>query len=195
MRPARRLLLVLVPAMALVLQVFAFASHEPARDKRDVRGALDIRGAHVSEDRKPQWTTFTYEKWRARKVFDRGYVVIQFDTVGDPHFDYFALIRSDGYRLHGTLNRDYKKRDDEHVVGLAVWRPGRGSVKVKIPLGRMRRSSDRFYRWKVRSLWTGPHCKAVCIDKVPDEGAVVEPVGEPTSTPTITITPTPSDTD
>ena len=196
MKPSLRLLLVLVPAMALTFQVLAIASHEPARDRRDVRGPLDIRGAHVSEDRKPRWTTFTYAKWRARNIFDRGYFVIQFDTVGDPHFDYFAMIRSDGYRLQGTLHRDYRKRDDEHVVGLAVWRPGRGSLKVKIPIGRMRGGSDRFYRWKLRSLWTGSTCQDVCIDKVPNDGAIVEPVGAgPSPTPTITITPSPSDTD
>jgi hypothetical protein len=143
----------------------------------------------------PKWSVFTWGSWRAAEVWDGGFITIKYDTFGDSHYDYYALIRSNGARLLGTLHRDYARKQDRKVRNLRVGRPSRASARITVPYGSMRFSEPRVFRWVVNTTWGDPRCgEATCIDRAPDRGAVDEPRG-PVPTPTLTITPTPEPTE
>lgn len=142
--------------------------------------------------RYPRWTTYTWNGWSAAHIWDRGFVVFEFDTLGNSRFDYYALIRSTGDRLEASLHRDLRRKSDRRVARLHLTRPGKASVRVRIPLDKMHFDEEFVYRWKAQTLWTGPHCRDVCMDRAPDRGAIEQP--QPKPTPTITITPTPTET-
>ena len=174
--------------------MIARATHQDLGDRNDTRGTLDLRAVSSSGGIEyPRWTFRTFEKWRAAEIFDRGFFVLQFDTFGDTHFDYYALLRSEGGRLKGSLHRDFVRRRDERVSGLNLSRPGRSSVRVRVPLKKMKFGERFDYRWVSQSLWTGPKCRNVCIDRAPDRGAVVEPEPATTISPTVTVVPSPTD--
>ncbi|HYI46574.1 MAG TPA: hypothetical protein VE174_14045 [Actinomycetota bacterium] len=186
----------LVCVATLVLPVIAGASHQDVQDPLDTRGPLDVRSVKMTQGgRYPRWVISTWDSWKASKIFDRGYLLLEYDTLGDRHFDYYALIRSTGGRLSGTLHRDYDRKSDRRVARLHLSRPGQGSVRVRVPLKKMTFKDPFRYRWKAHTLWSGRRCVEVCIDRVPDSGSVTEPRPVPTPTPTVTITPTPTDTD
>ncbi|MEA2448029.1 MAG: hypothetical protein QOK47_1666 [Actinomycetota bacterium] len=192
----RKLWVAVLFVSALVPPVLAFASHQNLQDRNDARGPLDIAEVKMSGDvRFPRWTTFTWKKWTAAHIWDRGFLLVEFDTLGNSRFDYYAMVRSDGERLLASLHRDYRKKDDRRVARLHLARPGKSSVRIRVPLDKMEFEEELHYRWKAQTMWTGSHCTAVCFDRAPDKGAVEEPrsAPTPTPTPTITITPTPTD--
>ena len=47
------------------------------------------------------------------------------------------------------------------------------------------------YRWYVQTLYTSRKCKQVCIDRVPNRGAISDPNGRTPPTPTVSPTETP----
>lgn len=168
------------------------ASHADVTDPNDARGPLDIRSVRMSAGDPSRWTFATWDSWRPAEIWDSGFLVVRFDTFGDSHFDYYALVRSDGNRLRGTLHRDYKRREDSVQQKLRVIRPSRSSARVTVPLGRMRFQQAGVFRWNARSTWANARCgEALCLDRAPDRGAVEEP-RRPVPTPTITVTPTSS---
>ncbi len=187
-----RALVVVAAVAAVVLPLVSQASHRDLRDQNDTRGPLDVRLVQVGEQRSPRWSIYTYGRWRARTIWDRGFVVIKFDTFGDTHFDYYALILSDGYRLLGSLWRDHARRDDKEISKLKVSRPNRRSAAVRVRFGKMRFRDPMSYRWNLTTTWTGKRCGNVCFDRVPDKGAVVEPEpGPPTPIPSVSVTEIP----
>ena len=173
------------------------AGHSDVQDGNDARGPLDVRLVQMTSGNEPRWTVWTWEPWRAVSLWDRGFIVVKYDTFGDSHFDYYALVRSVGSRLRGTLHRDYRRKTDEQLRRLTIKRPERRGVRVKVPYRSMRFATPFEFRWMVTTSWSAARCRgAICLDRAPDRGAVEEP-RRPVPTPTLTLTPTPvpSDTD
>jgi hypothetical protein len=192
--PARlALIVVLTFAATAVFMVLAGASHRDLSDGNDTRGRLDVRKVKsFGAVKKPGWRVITRARWNVRWVQDRGFALINLDTFGDSRFDYYALIGSNGSRMKGTLWRDRSSRRDRMVSKLAVWRADRKSVSVRVPLSKMKRGNKRLeYRWYVQTLYTSSKCKQVCIDRVPNRGAISDPNGRTPPTPTVSPTETP----
>lgn len=169
----------------------AFASHLAIVDADDTRGLLDISLVQMRGDGPPSWKVRTYGRWRAADIFDVGFGIIHLDTFGSPRFDYYALVTSNGYRMRATLFRDRAEKRDLRVSRLVVWRPGRRSFTVRVPLRLLFIGGRRTaYRWQAETLFTSDRCRAVCFDRAPDIDAVAEPL--PLPSPTTTPTPTPS---
>ena len=142
--------------------MLAGASHQNLQDQNDVRGPLDIGEVRMSsQTNAPRWTTITWKKWRAAQIWDTGFLLVEFDTLGNNRFDYYALVRSDGERLFATLHRNYRRKSDRRIARLKFSRPGQRSVRVRIPLQRMEFDEDLRYRWIVQTMWTGKGC-ATC---------------------------------
>lgn len=186
----------LVSMMAVVAVSVAFvatASHLDVADPNDTRGPLDVRRVESFGATQPSWRIVTFSSWSRAEIFDTGYVTVLFDTRAGPQPDYYVLVGSLGRRLYADLWRDRMSKPDRRVAGVKVWRASNASVSIKLPLDRMVIGSERtFYSWSVQTLFTGEHCRRVCFDFVPDEGAIVEPL--PVPSPTVTITPSPSPT-
>ncbi len=154
----------------------ASAVHQPVSDPNDTRGALDIRKVDVWGIERPRFKIGTWGWWSARKIWDRGYLVVHFDSFGTGRFDYYALVRSTRYSLQGMLFRDYADRPDEVRAELNVWRKSKRNVSVRVPLSLLRFTRPaREWGWKVETLWTSRDCRNVCFDWGPDEGRIYEP--------------------
>lgn len=202
-RPSPSVLVLLAAAVgvAVALPLLAVAGHVDVRDGDDTRGLLDVRRIEVTGTERPTWNVITFSGWSVTEMFDAGYLLVRLDTFGDARYDYYALVRSDGFGMRGTLVRDRKSKPDFNVGSLDAWHPSRTSVKVRVPLRKMRIGDQRVtYGWRVQTLFSSDRCPRVCIDNIPDARAIREtipgrgPVVTPTVTPTITPTQTPSAT-
>lgn len=177
----------------LALPLFALASHADVQDENDTNGLLDVKFVKVRGDERPRWEFITFGEWSNERIWDRGYALVHFDAKGDRRFEKYALVRSTGFSVEGTLWRDRKEKSDVKIADLDVFRRNRRSVTVRIPLRKLDIPERRdFYRWFTETLFTGNVCPRVCIDRVPDERSIRESVAEPTPTPTVTPTPTPT---
>ncbi len=185
--------LVAFVAAAVVVPLVASARHANVVDPNDTRGALDVSLVEVEGNEKPRWKIVTFDRWTAKQVWDKGFALVYFDTFGAERFDYYALVRSVGDGLKGTLYRDRSAKSDYAVAKLEVWRPNRRTVMVKVPLTKLNIGPDRLsYRWYVQTLMTNTNCRRVCFDRAPDEGAVEEPTAEPAPSPSLTVMPSPT---
>jgi hypothetical protein len=166
------------------LPMLALASQRDVRDDNDVKGRLDLR--KVSLYGRPRvWNLKTYDGWSSRSIWDHGYLLVQLDTIGGQRFDYHALVSSNGRSMEGVLFRDRAKKADYRVARLAAWRLNRRGVKVRIPLGKTNIGERRgFFRWQIRSLFTGRGCRRSCIDVAP-LGPVKQPLRPPQASPTL----------
>lgn len=189
----RRISLLLAAAVAAgAVVATAIAGHVNLIDPNDTPGLLDVRRVELDGTKRPRWRVFTFSRWSTEDVFDSGFTLVRLDTFGSPRFDYYALIRSNGFRLRASLWRDRATKRDYKVDGLAVWRPSRASLAVRVPLRKVRIGKRRIaYHWIVETLFTSDKCRSVCIDFAPDAGRIAEPLPVPPPTPT--PTPTPSD--
>ena len=175
------------------LGLLASADHVSLEDPNDVRGALDIRNVRLHGSERPRWKVLAWSGWSTAEMWDMGYVTVLLDTVGDGRSDYYVLIGSAGNRMYAELWRDRADRRDLRLSGVEVWRPGRKSVSVKLPLRKMKIGERRtFYRWRIETIFTGKRCRRACFDLAPDDGFVVQPFGGQTPLPTPTITPQPT---
>jgi hypothetical protein len=169
-------------------------SRAQANDPNDTRGVLDVRRVWFDpEAAPPRWTVVTFAPWTPEQVRDRGVVFVFLDTMGSARSDYYAMVASTGHKLVGSLWQDPKRGPDVKIAGLDVRREGDLAVAVPIPLGRLDVGVFRTsYDWWVITTFTGRVCRATCVDRVPDDGAIEQPIG--TTTPTATATPTGSPT-
>lgn len=171
--------------------MWVLARHIQLEDPDDTGGLLDVRRVEVSGQERPKWEFITFSPWSKKRIWDRGYALVYLDTEGGNRFDKYALIRSTGFSLEGTLWRDRKVKSDVKIGKLAVWRRSDHSVTVRVPLRKLDIPVARtYYRWFTETLFSSKSCRTVCIDRVPDAGAVEEPLIETTPSPTPTITPT-----
>ena len=177
-------------AAAWLVPLLASAGHLPLRDPNDASGPLDVKRVVVGDnDKRPRWTVRTWGRWSAKRIFDRGFVLVFFDTFGGRRFDYYALARSDGYRMRASLWRDRADKPDRLLVGLKEGRPDRRSLAMRVPFTKMRFGKSRVeYYWYAQTLITNRRCRRVCFDRAPNRDAVAEPV--PGATPAPTIAPT-----
>lgn len=187
-----RVALALVVLFTALVPVWVSASHVDVVDADDTRGPLDIRRVDVRGETRPTWKVTTWSRWTVQKIWDRGYVLVYLDTFGTTRYDYYALVRSNGYRMNGVLFRDRLGKPDRRISRLRTWRANRRSVSVRVPLTKVRIGERRrHYSWYVQTLMTSKRCRRVCFDRAPDAVGVIEPLPDATPTPTPTSTPTP----
>lgn len=162
----------------------AQADHRSVSDGPDARGPLDVRRVDHSGGGWPKWKITTFNKWSRRRILDQGFVMVYLDTFGSKRHDYYALVWADKDRIRATLMRDREYKSDFPVTGLRVWRPSTQSVRLVVPLHKMRVAANRAtYNWYVQSLWSGEKCKQVCFDWAPNIGSRGLGIEEPLPLP------------
>lgn len=186
-------------ALGVTVAALAGASVGRARldDPNDTRGPLDVRRVWFDpEAGPPQWTVVTFSPWSPQQSQDRAFAFIFLDTRKGEHPDYYVVIRSNGHTFTGSLWRDLIGSGDVRLGPVPVsMGSGDASVTVEVPLARLEFGALRTsYRWSVVTTFTGRVCRITCVDHVPDQGAVDQPLGTPTPIPTPTPTPTPTST-
>lgn len=180
-RTRRAAALVAGIALAMLLVSTAWAHHTDITDPNDTSGALDIRQVRVGHHAgKPvEFTVVTASKWRPRQIWDRGFLTVALDTVGDEREEYRVLVRSTGKQLEATLwaiPKDLSK-PDKLVRHLEVFRKTTDGVSVLLPpLWKLRFGVARtFYRWWAVTMLTSEKCPHTCIDRAPNNGSVEQP--------------------
>ena len=186
-------------AIGVTVAAIAGASGGRAQfdDPNDTRGPLDVRRVWFDPDAgPPQWTVVTFSPWSPAQTEDRAFAFVFLDTKKGAHADYYVAIRSNGHKLSGSLWRDLVGAVDIRLGPVAVSTGSDAAgVMVEVPLGQLQFGALRtFYRWSVTTTFTGRVCRLTCVDRVPDQGAVEQPLGTPTPTasPTPTVSPTPA---
>lgn len=170
----RRLVLLMVMVM-LVLALPAFASHQDVTDDNDVDGRLDIRRVEMEEGPPRKWTITTYKGYKPEEIFDKGYLLVYFDIRGDERFDYYLLLRPVWDKIRGNLWKDYEEANDEMVGHSRVRKPTGRTITATVPFKKMKIPKKQVdYRWHARTIFAGPNCRRVCIDRAPDVGSVTE---------------------
>jgi hypothetical protein len=187
--------------LAVAVALAAGASPPPPRalveDPNDVRGVMDVRRVWLDPAAEPpEWTVVTLTRWTLPQIRDHGFVFVYLDTKGGPAADYYAMVRSIGRRLVSELFRVRSQGFAVPVRPLEARHPSPLRLNVGIPVGSLSFGGLRTsYRWWVATTFTGRVCRATCVDHVPDEGGVEQPLGSPsptvTPTPTATSSPTP----
>lgn len=195
-RLTARVALLLCACLVGAIPFVASADHANVTDRNDTRGPFDVRRVKVAGIRQPRYDVVTFPRWNVRRVWDRSYGLVYFDTFGGESSDYYVMVRSDGYRMQAKLYRDRARKKDKVMSGVKAWRPNKRSFAVRVPLRKMKIPERRLvYHWWVLTLHTGKGCKRVCFDRAPDSGRVTEPAPgagqSPTPTPTVTV-PTPT---
>ena len=165
---------------ALVLALLAAgspaaANHTDQTDANDTRGVLDVAAVfHRHDAVPPSWEIVTFARWAPGSIWDAGYLLVWIDTLGDEDPDYYALVRSTGRGVAGSLWRD-RRRKDAFVARLRTNRANQRSVRVAVPFRKMDVGDHRtIYRWSVQTILTGGPCSRPCFDLVPDGGAQIE---------------------
>ena len=180
-----RAALAIVVGAAILVPIFADAHHIDVTDGNDVRGLLDIRRVKTFGVTKPGFRVITYSRWNKRDIFERGFILVFFDTFGKERSEYYALARSTATRMVASLYRDRRHKRDYEIGSVSAWRPDRRSVTIRVPLRKMNFGSERvFYRWYAETLFTGNRCRRVCFDFAPNNDVVIEPRPGATPTPT-----------
>ncbi|MDQ3955183.1 MAG: hypothetical protein M3285_06515 [Actinomycetota bacterium] len=156
----------------------AAAHHMIVRDQEDTPGRLDVRRVEVVGSSPRSWIIKTYRTWGARGIYDKGYLLIYLDTFGGNRFDYYVLIQSLKRKLKGSVWRDLKNANDFVVGPTKINRSNRRTVRTTVPFRKLRvPDTQADYRWHVRTIYLKRSCwKAVCMDRAPQGGSVVEPL-------------------
>lgn len=167
------------------------------QDANDTRGPMDVVAVEFDGSAGPTSTVRLERPWRTRATWDRAFVFVYLDVLGDLRGDYYVIARSTGDDVIASLWRDARRGSDVRVRPIGVtWRSPR-EVAVTIPLAAMDVGPFRStYRWWVVTTFSGEVCRETCVDRAPDEGGVEEalPGASPTPTPTPTASPTPGPT-
>ena len=165
---------------ALVLALLAAgspaaANHTDQTDANDTRGVLDVAAVfHRHDAVPPSWEIVTFARWTPGSIWDAGYLLVWIDTLGDEDPDYYALVRSTGRGVAGSLWRD-RRGKDAFAARLRTNRANQRSVRVAVPFRKMEVGDHRtIYRWSVQTILTGGPCSRPCFDLVPDGGALIE---------------------
>ena len=160
----------------------ASAVHQPVRDRQDTRGRLDLRRVEMKRGYPRRWVIKTHEAYRANRIFDKGYLLVYFDTFGRDRADYYVLLQPTREKMKGFLWKDKRPGNkDRRLAPTSVRRGNKRSITTSAPFHRMR-TPGLTYRWHVRTIYTGKNCKRVCIDKAPDNRWITEPYAQPPAT-------------
>jgi hypothetical protein len=156
----------------------ASAAPSVLTDPNDATG-LDVSRVTLAADTPPPvWTIRTFRSWTIPKIWDRGYFIVEIDTMGGAQPEYRAVARSNGRRMLGTL---YHVRSDGKSVAIAKLRTHKvdsRSVAIRVPLSKLAFGPDRdSYTWDVVTSYTSAKCGGgVCFDRAPDTGSVQQPL-------------------
>jgi hypothetical protein len=192
----------MIIAVLALVPLWASAQKADLPDANDTQGLMDVKRVKFSPGERPRFKFITFARWTADRIWDRGVAVVHFDTVGDGHYEYYATVRSNGLKMIGELWRDRKNKRDYKMGKIGAWRKGERNVILRVPLKKMATSDRRpYYRWFAKTLMIGTNCQRVCIDRIPNEGAlrqtlpgvVPEPSPTPTEEPTDPPTEEPTD--
>ncbi|MFN2589010.1 MAG: hypothetical protein ABR613_12955 [Actinomycetota bacterium] len=191
---ARIVLALCATVAAASIPLIASADHTGVVDGNDTKGPFDVRRVKVQGTRTPRYDVVTFPRWTVARIWDRSYGFVFFDTFGAEAPDYYVMARSDGLRMRALLYRDRARKKDKVLGKVKVWRPGKRSFAVKVPLRKMKFPEQRLvYYWWAQTLHSGTSCKKVCFDRVPDRDRVVEPVPgagqSPAPSPSLSILP------
>jgi hypothetical protein len=185
--------LVVVTLILFALPVLA--DHTDQIDPHDTRGKLDLEEVAFDHVGAPTWRISTFSTWTVRSIWDLGTFVVQLDTRGDAAADYVAVVRSDGRRLVGTLFRLRRAGREIEVTALRTAKSSASAATVTVPLRDVSIGPNRTsYFWSVLSSFTGRFCTRTCLDAIPDEGMIEQPLPGVTPSPTTTTTTTPTTT-
>lgn len=176
-------------AMLAVVALPVLASRMFITDPNDTSGRLDVHEVRLIDldGTPPSWTVITYDDWTPRALWDRGYVLLNLDTLGTSEIDYYALVRADRDRLRGSMWRLRIDRADIELFSIEVRRRRGNGMAVRVPLRRLTVGVNRtLYRWSVTTLFTGGACTRICVDRAPDATMVEQPIetSSPTPSPT-----------
>jgi hypothetical protein len=185
--------LVVVTLILFALPVLA--DHTDQIDPHDTRGKLDLEEVAFDHVGAPTWRISTFSTWTVRSIWDLGTFIVQLDTRGDAAADYVAVVRSEGRRLVGTLFRLRRAGREIEVTALRTAKSSASAATVTVPLRDVSIGPNRTsYFWSVLSSFTGRFCTRTCLDAVPDEGMIEQPLPGVTPSPTTTTTTTPTTT-
>jgi hypothetical protein len=186
------------PLVVVTLILFALpvlADHTDQIDPHDTRGKLDLEEVAFDHVGAPTWRISTFSTWTVRSIWDLGTFIVQLDTRGDAAADYVAVVRSEGRRLVGTLFRLRRAGREIEVTALRTAKSSASAATVTVPLRDVSIGPNRTsYFWSVLSSFTGRFCTRTCLDAVPDEGMIEQPLPGVTPSPTTTTTTTPTTT-
>ena len=172
---------VIALAAMMTLTPSASAIHADVRDENDVDGRLDIRRVEMRQGPPRKWLIKTYRSFRADRIFDKGYLLVYLDTFGSRRPDYYVLLRPTRERIRGNLWRDAKGGNNDFMISATrVRRPNRRTISTTVPFRKMRTPDHRLnYHWHVRTIYSSPGCRRICIDRAPENRAVTEPYLQP----------------
>jgi hypothetical protein len=176
-----------------LLALVAGAHDTDLTDPDDARGKLDVKQVRLAhQPGPPQWTIVTFGEWRTAEMWDRGYLMVLLDTQGGAGAEHYLLVRSAGLQLEGSLWRARVIGPDSFLGSVPVERFSRRSASVQVGLARLTFGASRsFYRWWVRTVYTGELCRRTCHDVAPNGEPVLQwrPGMSPTPSPTESPTP------
>jgi hypothetical protein len=185
----------LVVATLTAFALPVLADHTDQIDPHDTGGKLDLQEVVFDHVGTPTWRMSTFPTWTVRSIWDLGNFIVQLDTRGDAAADYVAVVRSDGRRLVAALFRLRRDGREIEVTPLRTTKGGSRAVTVSVPLREVSIGPNRSsYFWSVLSSFTGGYCTRTCLDAVPDEGMIEQPLPGVTPSPTPSPTPTPPPT-
>jgi hypothetical protein len=172
----------IVPIAAISIAAFvagvAHADPSVLNDANDATG-LDISRVTLAADEPPPvWTVRTFRSWTIPKLWDRGYFILELDTIGGASAEYRAVARSNGKQIVGAL---YHIRSDGKSVQIGKLRTHKvdaRSVAMRVPLSKLAFGPDRTsYKWDIVTSYTSAKCGGgVCFDRAPDSGSVDQPL-------------------
>jgi hypothetical protein len=182
--------------VSVALIVAAAGAHDTdLQDPDDTAGKLDVRRVRLAhQPLPPMWTVFTFGGWRNAEMWDRGYIMVLIDTSGGARAEYYALVRSLGSVLQGSLWRARNYGPDSYLGTVPVKRMSLRSASVEVGLARLKFGASRsFYRWWVQTVFTSETCRRTCQDRAPNGKPVLQWRPGMSPTPSPTESPSPSD--
>jgi len=186
----------MVAVTVVALAVPALAHHTDQVDPDDTHGKLDLEQVAFDHEGAPTWRLATFSSWTVRSLWDRGTFIVQLDTKGDAAADFIAVVRSDGRRLVAALYRLRRDGREIEPTALRTDKNGSTALSLTIPLPDVSIGPNRTsYFWSVLSSFTGGLlCTRTCLDAIPDEWMIEQPLPGVTPPPTPSPTPTTSTT-
>jgi hypothetical protein len=173
----------------------AIAHHTDQADPNDTRGTMDVEAVRFNHQGKPTWRFVTFGDWTVRRIWDRGYLIVQLDTRGDQRVDFVAVVRSIGRGLQATLFRLRRDGQEVQIDRLRTEKAGSDGAWVSVSLRKLTIGSSRTsYFWSALSSFTGPTCRQTCFDAVPNRGMIEQPLvsESPSPSPSPSHSPSPS---